>query len=163
MPDREASAAAGEATVGDEGALRGQAFRLQVAGRVEHFLHARAAFRAFVADHDDIAGLHLIAEDAGDGVVLAVEDAGRAGEDEERRVDTGSLDDGAVQSEVAGQHCEAAILAESVGTVAEDAFATVHVQRLIAVVLAERLRGADRSMRPGNAPSRIAAVSPGVA
>ena len=42
--------AAGEAAVGDERAGLAEALRLQVARRVEHLLHARAAARALVAD-----------------------------------------------------------------------------------------------------------------
>ena len=34
--------------------------RLQVAGRIEHFLHARAALRPFVADHHHVAGDDLV-------------------------------------------------------------------------------------------------------
>jgi hypothetical protein len=78
VADRQARGAAGEAAVGEQRAGLAQAFRLQVGGRVEHLLHAGPALRAFVADHDDVAG-DLVAEDAGDRRVLAFEDAAVAG------------------------------------------------------------------------------------
>jgi len=40
-----------------------QALGLEIAGRVEHLLHARGAARAFVTDEDDIAGNDPVAED----------------------------------------------------------------------------------------------------
>ena len=77
-PMREAGRAAGEAAVGDQRAGLAEAPRLQVARRIEHLLHARAAARALVADHHDVAGDDLAAEDALHRVVLALEDARRA-------------------------------------------------------------------------------------
>jgi hypothetical protein len=63
VADRQARGAAGEAAVGEQRADLAQALRLQVRGRVEHFLHAGAALRAFV-DHDhDVAGDDLVGED----------------------------------------------------------------------------------------------------
>ena len=56
-PMRQAGGAAGEAAVGDQRAGLAEALRLQVAGRVQHLLHAGAAARALVADHHHVAGL----------------------------------------------------------------------------------------------------------
>ena len=69
VADAEAGAAAGEAAVGGEGAGFAEALGLEIAGGVEHLLHARAVARAFVADEDDIAGNDAVAEDGlGDDV-----------------------------------------------------------------------------------------------
>ncbi len=43
VTDREPAGAAGEAAVREQRALFPEAFALEVRGRVEHFLHARAA------------------------------------------------------------------------------------------------------------------------
>ena len=77
MPDRKAGRSAGEAAVGDQGAGFAEPLRFQIAGRIEHLLHARPAARPLVADHDDVAGLDLAAEDALDRGVLAFENPRR--------------------------------------------------------------------------------------
>ena len=114
VADGEARGAAGEAAVGDQGAGLAEALRLQVARRIEHLLHAGAAARALVADDDHVARLDLAVEDALHGRVLALEDDGRAGEDQDALVDAGRLHDAAVIGEVAVEHGEAAILGEGV-------------------------------------------------
>ena len=76
---------------------------------MQHLLHAGSALGTLVADDDDIAGLHLLAEDLRHRLLLRLAHDGRAREDEDRRVDTGGLDDGAVDGEVAPQHREAAV------------------------------------------------------
>src|SRR3954465_1664150 len=48
----------------DQGASLPEANRLQVAGGVEHLLHARAALRPLVAHQHHVAGLDLLAGDA---------------------------------------------------------------------------------------------------
>src|SRR5690606_9229627 len=48
MADRQARGAAGETAIGQQRALLPQPLRLQVAGRVQHLLHAGTALRAFV-------------------------------------------------------------------------------------------------------------------
>jgi hypothetical protein len=110
VADRQARSAAGEAAVGEQGAGFAQAFGFQVRGRVQHFLHARAAFRAFVADDDDVAGLHFVGEDAAHGAVLAFEDLRVAFEHVDRLVHAGGLHHAAVQGDVAVQHGQAAFL-----------------------------------------------------
>ena len=54
VADGEAARTAGEASVGEEGAGLAEVTALEVRGRVEHFLHAGAALRAFVADDDHV-------------------------------------------------------------------------------------------------------------
>jgi hypothetical protein len=60
MADREARRAAGEAAVGDQRADFPESLRLEVAGGIEHFLHAGAAARTLVADDDAIETSRLI-------------------------------------------------------------------------------------------------------
>src|SRR3546814_2989542 len=84
MANRQAGRAAGEAAVGDQGAGLAQSLRLQIAGRIQHLLHARAAARTLVADQHDLAGLDLAGENARDGIVLDFEDMRRAGELQDR-------------------------------------------------------------------------------
>ena len=139
--------AAGEAAVGDEGADLAQSLGLEVAGGVEHLLHAGAAARAFVADEDDIAGNDAVAEDGLDGGVLALEDARRAGEGEMGGVDAGGLDDAAFFGDVAVEDGEAAIFAEGVRDIADDSGVAVEVQLVVALALAEGDGGTDAAGR----------------
>lgn len=48
----------------------------EIARGIEHFLHAGAAARAFIAGDEHVALLDLIGQDHLDGVVLALENAG---------------------------------------------------------------------------------------
>src|SRR3569832_385089 len=137
MSDQQAGGAAGEAAGGDQGAGFAEALRLQIAGRVEHLLHARPAARSLIADDDDVAGLDLVAEDRLDGSALALEDAGRTGELQDRLVDAGGLHDAAVERQVALQHGKAAVLRERRLGRADDARFTVRVELVPAAVLTE--------------------------
>jgi hypothetical protein len=76
---------------------------LEVGGRVQHLLHARAALGALVAHDDDVAGDDLPAEDHLDGLVLALGDLRRDREGPLMLGDAGRLDDAAVHGEVAVQ------------------------------------------------------------
>src|SRR5690606_27024229 len=143
VTDGQARRATGETAVGEQGAGLAQALGLQVAGRVEHFLHARAALRTFVADDHDIAGFHLVAEDALDRAVLALEHLGGAFEYVDRLVDAGGLHHAAVEGDVAVQHGQAAFLRVGVLDAADAAVLTVDVQVRPAGALAERGLGGD--------------------
>ncbi len=70
--------AAAESAIGDQADAFAQAAAHDVGGRGEHLLHARAAARAFVADHHHVAGFHLARQDSLGGGFLAFEDHGRA-------------------------------------------------------------------------------------
>src|SRR5262249_24615891 len=78
VADRQARGAAGEAAVGDERASLAQTLRLQIARRIQHFLNARPAFGALIADDDDVARLDLVGENGLHGGILALENPGRA-------------------------------------------------------------------------------------
>lgn len=143
VADGQARGAAGEASVGEQGALLAQALGLQVAGRIEHFLHARPALRSFVADDHDVAGLHLVAEDAFHRGVLAFEDLRAAFEHVDRLVDPGGLHHAAVESDVAVEHGQPAFLGIGMLDAADAALGAVVVQARPAGVLAERGLGRD--------------------
>ena len=64
---------AAEASIGDERDTFAEARADDVACRRKHLLHAGAALRTLVADHDHVARLHLTAENALAGLLLAVE------------------------------------------------------------------------------------------
>ncbi|MNQ48583.1 hypothetical protein D3C85_624650 [compost metagenome] len=138
MADGQTGSTAGETAVGEQGAGFAQAFGFQVRSRVEHFLHARAAFRAFVANDDDVAFFHFVGEDAAYGAVLAFEDLRVAFEHVDRLVDTGGFHHAAVQGDVAVEHGQAAFLRVSVLDTADAAVFTVVVQGFPAGRLAER-------------------------
>src|SRR5260221_11610289 len=86
VTDRQSRGAAGEAPIGDERAGLAEALRFDVAGRIEHLLHAGAAFWPLIADEDDITRDDLAKENAFDRRILAFEDPGRAGEGQDRLV-----------------------------------------------------------------------------
>ena len=77
MADRGTGGAAGEPAVGDQGAVFAQADTLDGRGGGEHLLHAGPSLGPFVADHDDVARLDLVEDDAVIGVDFALEDHGR--------------------------------------------------------------------------------------
>jgi hypothetical protein len=137
VADRQARGAAGEAAVGEQRAGLAQALRFQVRGRVEHFLHAGAALRAFVAHDHDVAGDDLVGEDFLHRLFLRLADPGAAGEFQDRLVDAGGLDDAALLGDVAEEHGQAAILRIGVGLVADAAVGAVEVERRIAAALRE--------------------------
>ena len=56
VADAQARRTAGEAAVGDQQDVLAEAGALDRAGDREHLAHARAALRALVADHHDVAG-----------------------------------------------------------------------------------------------------------
>jgi hypothetical protein len=111
VADRQARGAAGEAAVGDQGAGLAQPLRFQVAGRIEHLLHAGAAARAFVADDDHVAGATLPVRMRLTASSWLSKTTRRPGEFQDRFIDAGGFHDAAV-SAIAEQDGEAAILRE---------------------------------------------------
>src|SRR3954447_24288609 len=147
MADRQARRAAREASVGDERAGFAEAHRFQIAGRIQHLLHAGAAARAFIDDDHDLAGNDLAAQNAFHGRVLAFEHAGRACEFQDRGVDAGGLYDAAVLREIAVEHGETAVLAEGVFEVTDHALLAVGIELVVATLLAEGDLGRDAAGR----------------
>src|SRR6187431_2647783 len=74
VTDAQARRAAAEPSIRDQRAGFAQAFALQERSRIQHLLHARAAFGALVRDDHDVARLDLIGHDGVAGGVLRVEE-----------------------------------------------------------------------------------------
>ena len=142
MADGQARGAARKAAIGQQRAGFAQALGLDVAGGVQHLLHAGAALGAFVAHDDHIARLDLVGQDVGHGFVLRLDHMGGAFKHQQAVVHACGLDHAAVDGDVAGQHSQAAFLGESVLVGADAAFGAVFVQAGPAGALAEgHLRG----------------------
>ena len=71
----EAVRGAAEAAVGEQRNGIAEPCADQRGGDGEHFAHAGTAFRSFVANHDDIAGLDSVFFDRSEGGFFAIEDA----------------------------------------------------------------------------------------
>src|SRR3546814_7244836 len=99
MTDAEAARGTREAAVGDERHRLAQALAVDGGGRGQHLAPAGAALRPLVADDDHVAGLHLVLHHRLERVLLAVDAARRAGEDE--LLPAGDLHDRALSGEVA--------------------------------------------------------------
>ena len=84
--------------------------------------------RALVADHHDVAGHDVAAQDRLDGRLLRLEDPGRAAEGQAVLGDAGGLDHRAVEREVAVQDRQAAVGRVRVRDVADAAVGGVGVQ-----------------------------------
>ena len=110
-------------------------------GHLEHLPHPGAAGRALVADHDHVAGVDPAGLDDGEAVLLALEDAGRAGL--AHALGAGDLDDGALGGEVAVQDREPALRLDRVGDGTDDVLAGCLVGRV--GLLADRPAG-DRDL-----------------
>ena len=77
-------------------------------GGGEHLLHARPSLGPFVADHDDVARLDLVEDDAVVGVDFALENHRGTGVLEHLGADPGRLDDRSLGREVAREHGQTA-------------------------------------------------------
>ena len=108
MADAEAAGGAGEAAVGDQRHLLAHALAGERRGRRQHLAHAGAADRALVADDDDVALVVGALLHRGEGVLLALEDPRRAGEDLLGLAHAGDLHDRALGREVALEPDDAA-------------------------------------------------------
>ena len=90
VPDAQPGGRPGEPAVGEQQHVLAQPGALDRAGDGQHLAHARAAARALVADHHDVAGLQRAVGHRGHRALLAVEHPG--GALEPRRVEAGALD-----------------------------------------------------------------------
>ncbi len=143
MSDGQAGGAPGEATVGEECALGSEPSALEVGRGVKHLLHAGTAPGAFVADDDDVAGADTATEDGFDGGLLGFEDHSGAGEDQQRVVDAGALDQGSVDGEVAPEDGKAPVGGVCVSHIVDAPVGSVEVEVVPAFGLGERRCGTD--------------------
>ena len=112
MADHEAVGAAGEAAIGDEGHVRGQAAAVDGAGGAQHLPHAGPATRPLIAHHHDIAGRHGAGHDGRHGRLLAVKHLRRALETQP--FVASDLGDGAIRGQVPPQHHQMAVWLDGV-------------------------------------------------
>jgi hypothetical protein len=120
VTDQETVAAAGEATISDEGNVVAETVAHDGGAGLEHLRHTGATLGTLVADDDD--GLLALLESAGlegfDEEVLGVEAAGLAGED--GTLLAGDLADGALGGEAAAEDLDVAGGLDGVGDGADD-------------------------------------------
>src|ERR1700689_5211418 len=77
MADAEPAGGTGEPAIGDQRDLAAHAPPGQRRGRRQHFPHAGAAARPLIADHDDLALFVGLFPDRLEGILFAIEAAGR--------------------------------------------------------------------------------------
>ena len=80
VTSHQAVGGAGESAVGQKRHGITQAFANQCGGHGEHFAHAGAALRAFVANHNDVTGFNRSLFNRSEGRFFAVENASGAAE-----------------------------------------------------------------------------------
>ena len=147
MADGQARGATREAPVGQKRAGFAQTFGFQIAGGIEHFLHARPALWPFIADDDDITLFDLVRQDRLNRGVLAFEHPRGAGEFQDRFIHASGFHDAAIGGDVALQNSQTAILGKRVFGRADDALFAVKVQFGVALILAKRGGRADVARR----------------
>ncbi len=106
MADHQTVRGAGESSVRKQSDGIAEPCADQRGSNGEHFTHARAAFGAFVADDDDIAGFDLVLLDGGESKFFVIENA--RGAAKTFVVAAGHFNDATFGSEIAFQNDEAA-------------------------------------------------------
>ena len=147
VADREPRGSTAESPIGDQRADGAELLRLDVGGRVEHFLHARPALGAFVADQDDVAWFDLTAEYRVAGALLGVENARGSLEFPDRFIDTGGFYDTTVFGEIAIENREAALGAIGVFDRTDTAIFGIVIGLIEILVLGKRDRRAYAARR----------------
>ena len=130
MTNRQARSSARETSVGDKRALFAKVHRFNVRRRVEHLLHSRAAFGAFVRDYNAVAALDLAAENSFAGVFLRIEHNSGSFEVPQRLINACRFHNAAVFGNVAEQHGQAAVFRVGVLNIANAAVGAVGVKRI---------------------------------
>ncbi len=82
MPDAEPACRTRKTAIGDEGNLVPHALTIDRRRGGQHLTHTGAAFRAFVADHENLAFLVVTAFNRGKGIFFTIKAARCSGEDE---------------------------------------------------------------------------------
>src|SRR5690606_33082144 len=129
---------AGKAAVSQQRRTGSQTHRFEIRGGIQHLLHARAAFGAFVANDHNVPCLDFAAKNAFDGGVLALVDFCRTGEGQDAFVDTGGLDNTAIGRKIAVQHSQPAVLRIGVLARTNATALAIEVERVEIFILTER-------------------------
>ena len=103
MADRKPGCATREAAVSNQSTGFTESFRFNVAGGVEHLLHAGPAAGTFITNDNDVTGFHPILKYVRHGVLLAFANVGCALKDKQLVVYTGGFDDTTVLGNVTEQ------------------------------------------------------------
>src|SRR5215469_6004996 len=114
-------AAAGEASIGDEGHVLAKPLAHDGGGGREHFSHAGAALGSLVADDDDMAFFDGAVEDGFHGLFLGFKYDGPAAEP--KALLAGNFGDSAFAGKIAAQDDEMAVLFDGVIEAADDGLA----------------------------------------
>src|SRR5690606_37552587 len=138
MTDYEPRRPAGKAAVSQQRRTGSQTHRFEIRGGIQHLLHARAAFGAFVANDHNVPCLDFAAKNAFDGGVLALVDFCRTGEGQDAFVDTGGLDNTAIGRKIAVQHSQPAVLRIGVLARTNATALAIEVERVEIFILTER-------------------------
>ena len=146
MPDAQARCTAAKASVGNEGTLFAQVFRLDVRCGVKHFLHSRSSFGAFVGDDHHIAAHHLASQDSLASRFLRIEDFSGTGEFPDALIHSSRLHHASVLRNVTLQYRQASVFRISMLQITDTPCGTVGVQRIVHRVLRAQ-RDAERSAR----------------
>src|SRR5690554_1914530 len=131
VTDRKTGGAARKAAVGDQGTEGTQLARLQVGGRVKHFLHTRSSFGSFVADEHHFSGLYFSGKDAFAGVVLRFVHAGRPLELKDGGIYACCFNDAPLPGNVAEEYGQSPVLKIGVLHAADAAFFAVEIQAAV--------------------------------
>ena len=134
MTDGKTGGATGETAIGEQRTFGAKAHGFEVAGRIEHFLHARPAFRPFVADDDNVARFDFACENTVDGGVLAFVNDSFAAECVNACIHSGGFNDAAVFGNVAVENGKAAILRVGVGKITDAAIRAVIIHAVVTAV-----------------------------
>ena len=130
MANAQTTGTAREATVGNQRTLLTHVHRLDIAGGIQHLLHAWSALGTFVSDNHAVAFLHFSTQNALTGIFLRVKDNGRTFEVPQTLVDTGGLHHTAVLRNITEEHSHAAIFGIGMFDVTNAAIDAVGIKRL---------------------------------
>ena len=108
MADAGAAGRSGETPVGKQRDFLIQAHAGQYGSGIQHFTEAGAAFRAFVTDNDNVAGIDFLGADSFNCFFFRVKYPGRAGVYQHFFRHGAGFNDGAVGGQVAFQDSDAA-------------------------------------------------------
>ncbi len=135
MTNRKARRATRETSIGDQRASLTQTLRLQIAGWIEHFLHARATARTFIADEHNVTSLDLTVQNCKDGRVLTFKDTRRTGEFQDGIVPACRFHDAAIFGQIAIKHSQTTVLTESMFFGTDNACFAVGIDAVKAAIL----------------------------
>src|SRR5450830_723614 len=136
-----------ETAISEQGASLAESLRLDVGSRIQHFLHTRPPLWTFVTNDDDVAGMHCVAQNGGDGSVLAFEYTRLAGELQDAFIHAGGLDDATLLGNIAVQDCQTTILRIRVFAVTDATVAAIQIILFIALGLRKRHLSRDTARR----------------